>query len=74
MGRLLDNIKGPDDLKKLSVPELTELAAEIRERIISVVSTTGGHLAPSLGAVELAIAIHRVRELNRSFANLVSLE
>ena len=60
MGRLLDNIKGPDDLKKLSVPELTELAAEIRERIISVVSTTGGHLAPSLGAVELAIAIHYV--------------
>ncbi|MCX5799852.1 MAG: 1-deoxy-D-xylulose-5-phosphate synthase [Candidatus Eisenbacteria bacterium] len=60
MGRLLDNIKTPDDLKRLSVPELTELAAEIRERIISVVSATGGHLAPSLGAVELAIAIHYV--------------
>jgi 1-deoxy-D-xylulose-5-phosphate synthase len=56
----LENIKSPEDLKKLSVPELTELAAEIRERIISVVSCTGGHLAPSLGAVELAIAIHYV--------------
>lgn len=60
VGGLLSNIKGPEDLKKLSVPELTELAAEIRERIISVVSCTGGHLAPSLGAVELAIAIHYV--------------
>ena len=62
MGRLLDSIKGPDDLKRLSIPELTELAGEIRERIISVVSATGGHLAPSLGTVELAIAIHYVFE------------
>ncbi len=60
MTGFLDNIKGPDDLKRLSVAELVELAAEIRERIISVVSCTGGHLAPSLGAVELAIAIHYV--------------
>ena len=60
MGSLLDSVKGPDDLKKLSIPELAKLATEIRERIISVVSTTGGHLAPSLGAVELAIAIHYV--------------
>jgi len=60
LGRLLEGIDGPDDLKKLSLQELEELASEIRERIISVVSCTGGHLAPSLGAVELAIALHYV--------------
>ncbi|MFH0778331.1 MAG: 1-deoxy-D-xylulose-5-phosphate synthase [Candidatus Eisenbacteria bacterium] len=59
-GKLLDAVHGPQDLKGLSIRELTELAAEIRERIISVVSRTGGHLAPSLGAVEIALAIHHV--------------
>jgi len=57
---LLDNIDTPDDLKQLSREELPALAAEIRKTIVSVVSQTGGHLAPSLGAVELAIAIHYV--------------
>ena len=57
---ILENIEGPDDLKRLSRGDLNELAAEIRERIVEVVSRTGGHLASSLGAVELAIAIHRV--------------
>ncbi len=57
---LLDNINSPGDLKKLSVTELTDLAREIRELIVDVVSKTGGHLASSLGAVELAIAIHYV--------------
>jgi 1-deoxy-D-xylulose-5-phosphate synthase len=60
LGRLLEGIDGPDDVKKLSLQELEELASEIRERIISVVSCTGGHLAPSLGVVELAIALHYV--------------
>jgi len=60
MSKLLDSINGPEDLKRLSIPDLTGLAAEIRDRIVSVVSATGGHLAPSLGAVELAIAIHYV--------------
>jgi len=60
LGRILDRVGGPEDLKRLTIPELTELASEIREKIISVVSSTGGHLAPSLGAVELAIAIHYV--------------
>jgi 1-deoxy-D-xylulose-5-phosphate synthase len=55
---LLDNIEGPRDLKKLSLAQMQVLAKEIRERIISVVSETGGHLAPSLGVVELAVAIH----------------
>jgi 1-deoxy-D-xylulose-5-phosphate synthase len=58
-GDLLDGIKGPEDLKKLDGDELGRLAQEIRERIIEVTSGTGGHLASSLGAVELAIALHR---------------
>ncbi|HID11143.1 MAG TPA: 1-deoxy-D-xylulose-5-phosphate synthase [Candidatus Latescibacteria bacterium] len=62
---LLDSIDGPEDLKKLTVPELEQLAGEIRERIISVVSRTGGHLAPSLGAVELALALHYVLDAPR---------
>jgi 1-deoxy-D-xylulose-5-phosphate synthase len=58
--RLLDNIKGPQDLKKLSQEYLPFLAQEVRELIISSVSKTGGHLAPSLGTVELTIALHYV--------------
>jgi len=48
---ILDSVNGPEDIKKLTVSELEQLADEIRERIISVVSRTGGHLAPSLGVV-----------------------
>ncbi|MDD5574055.1 MAG: 1-deoxy-D-xylulose-5-phosphate synthase [Candidatus Omnitrophica bacterium] len=54
----LENIQSPDDLKKVPQEKLAELAAEVRSRIVSVVSKTGGHLASSLGAVELAIAVH----------------
>jgi 1-deoxy-D-xylulose-5-phosphate synthase len=54
----LVSIQSPSDLKRLPVEALPELAAEIRERIIQVVSKTGGHLAPSLGTVELTIALH----------------
>ncbi|MEW6079807.1 MAG: 1-deoxy-D-xylulose-5-phosphate synthase [Thermodesulfobacteriota bacterium] len=57
---LLKTINSPKDLKTLSVAELNKLALEIRELIVDVVSRTGGHLASSLGAVELAIAIHYV--------------
>ncbi len=57
---LLEKIDSPQDLKKLERDQLPALAAEIRKTIVSVVSETGGHLAPSLGAVELAIAIHYV--------------
>jgi len=57
---LLDRIKSPDDLKKLPQSELPNLAKEIRRRIVEVVSTSGGHLASSLGAVELTIALHYV--------------
>jgi 1-deoxy-D-xylulose-5-phosphate synthase len=56
--RLLDNINSPADLKKLSVDELPALAQEIREIIINNVASSGGHLASSLGAVELIIGIH----------------
>ena len=55
---MLDGIDGPEDLKGLSQEELCDLAQEIREKIISVVSKTGGHLAPSLGVVELTLALH----------------
>lgn len=57
---LLEQIGSPADLKGLSREELPRLAVEIRRRIVEVVSKTGGHLASSLGAVELAIAIHYV--------------
>ncbi len=57
---LLDRIKSPRDIKKLSIPELQALAQEIRERMILVLSKTGGHLGPNLGVVELSIALHYV--------------
>lgn len=57
---ILKNLKSPDGLKQLSVPELEVLAAEVREQIIHTVAETGGHLASSLGVVELTIALHRV--------------
>ncbi len=57
---LLDHINSPRDLKRLSRSDLPALAAEIRKVIIDIVSKNGGHLAPSLGVVELAIAIHYV--------------
>ena len=57
---LLEKINSPEDLKNLSRKELPLLAAEIRELIVEVVSKSGGHLASSLGAVELAIALHYV--------------
>ena len=56
----LERINSPADLKGLSRSELPILASEIRKVIIDVVSKNGGHLAPSLGAVELSIAIHYV--------------
>ncbi len=57
---LLDKINSPLDLKKLKRSELPDLAKEIRKTIVDVVSTSGGHLASSLGAVELSIALHYV--------------
>ncbi len=56
----LDMIDSPRDLKILNSQQLKILAQEIRNKIITTVAKTGGHLAPSLGAVELAIALHYV--------------
>ncbi len=60
MSNLLESIKSPDDLKKLKSKKLPALASEIRKKIVETVSETGGHLAPSLGVVELTIALHYV--------------
>ncbi|OGR17960.1 MAG: 1-deoxy-D-xylulose-5-phosphate synthase [Desulfobacterales bacterium GWB2_56_26] len=57
---LLGKIDSPADIRSLSVPELMKLAHEIRELIVQTVARTGGHLAPSLGVVELTIALHYI--------------
>ncbi|MEK7841873.1 MAG: 1-deoxy-D-xylulose-5-phosphate synthase N-terminal domain-containing protein, partial [Deltaproteobacteria bacterium] len=60
MSRLLDNINNPDDLKKIAASDLPGLAGEIRDKIVDTISKIGGHLASSLGAVELAVSLHYV--------------
>lgn len=55
---ILEQIKGPEELKSLPPEELKELAQEIREFLIEKISHTGGHLASNLGVVELTIALH----------------
>lgn len=62
---ILEQIQTSSDVKKLSKDQLDQLAADIRSRIIEVVSKNGGHLASSLGAVELTIALHYVFDLPR---------
>jgi 1-deoxy-D-xylulose-5-phosphate synthase len=57
-GTLLSGINSPSDIKSLSAAQLQDVGEELREYIISVVSKNGGHLAPSLGAVELTLALH----------------
>ncbi len=60
--RLLERIDSPADLKSLNPKELNQLAGEIRDTIISVITERGGHLASNLGVVELTLALHRVFE------------
>jgi len=55
---LLEQINGPQDLKALSIDQLEQLSAEIRQFLIEKLSVTGGHLAPNLGVVELTVAMH----------------
>jgi len=62
MPSLLARIDNPTDLKQLTRQELEQLAAEIREELVSIVSANGGHLASNLGVVELTLALHRVFE------------
>lgn len=57
---LLDRIDSPQDIKELTIPQLEQLAQEIRKLIIEVMSVTGGHLASNLGVVELTLALHRI--------------
>ena len=59
MGQLLERINEPHALKSCTLDELSQLARELRRYIIDTVSKTGGHLAPSLGTVELTLALHR---------------
>ena len=59
MEHLLERIDNPAELKNCTLEELSVLAAELRHSIIHTVSQTGGHLAPSLGTVELTLALHR---------------
>ena len=65
MSKLLEQINSPADVKRLSVPELKELAEEIRQFILDSVSKTGGHLASNLGVVELTLALHCVFDFKR---------
>ena len=60
MDRVLDRIDSPQDLRKLNLTEMNDLAADIREILIDSVALCGGHLASNLGVVELAIALHYV--------------
>ena len=60
MGRYLDMMNSPADVKLLTVEQLRTLAQEIRDELINVLSKTGGHVGPNLGVVELTIALHHV--------------
>jgi len=65
MGKILDSVNDPVDLKQLAIPELKQLAQEIREEIIENISNIGGHFAPNLGAVEITLALHSVLDSPR---------
>jgi 1-deoxy-D-xylulose-5-phosphate synthase len=65
MEELLSGIESPADVKRLTIPQLTQLAEEIRERLIVGVAKTGGHLGPNLGVVELTLALHTVFDTPR---------
>lgn len=60
MGNILSGINSPEDIKKLNLQQLEELADELREFLVEKVSKTGGHLASNLGVVELTLALHKV--------------
>jgi len=57
---MLEQVRGPQDIRRLDPDQLDALAAEIRTFLVSAVSRTGGHLGPNLGVVELTLALHRV--------------
>lgn len=63
--KILDRINSPEDIKKLTYPEMEQLAEEIRTFMIEVLSENGGHLAPNLGVVEITLALHKVFDCPR---------
>ena len=65
MGRVLDNITSPSEVKDLSKAELEVLASEVRDFLIDSVSKTGGHLASNLGVVELTISLFKSFDLEK---------
>jgi len=65
MGKFLEQVNSPADVKKLSGPDLKALAEEIRQLILNSVSKTGGHLASNLGVVELTLALHSVFDFRK---------
>lgn len=65
MYETLYQIQSPNDLKKLTVPQLEQLCGEIRHKIVHTVATNGGHLSSNLGVVELTVALHRVFDFNK---------
>ena len=69
---LLDRISSPADLKSLPLSQLPVLAAEIRQELIDIVTRNGGHLGASLGAIELAIALHWVFDSPRAMCSKIS--
>ncbi|MFP4236942.1 MAG: 1-deoxy-D-xylulose-5-phosphate synthase [Desulfonatronovibrio sp.] len=62
---ILESVNDPDRVRELNASELEQLASEIRDLIIRVVSTTGGHLAPSLGVVELTVALMNIFDFRK---------
>ncbi|HEY0052523.1 MAG TPA: 1-deoxy-D-xylulose-5-phosphate synthase [Caulobacteraceae bacterium] len=62
---LLDNISGPADMSGLTIPQLRQLADEVRAETIDAVSVTGGHLGSALGVIELTVALHHVLDTPR---------
>jgi len=65
MGKYLDRVQGPEDVKALSLAEAAELAEEVRALLVDTVAKTGGHLASNLGVVELTLALHMVLDTAR---------
>ena len=62
---LLENIRDPEDVRKLNQDQIQTLCSEIRKELIHTVSRNGGHLASNLGIVELTIALHRVFDFKK---------
>src|SRR5579864_2551061 len=57
---ILDRINGPADIKKCNLEELTQLAVDVRSKLVDTISGIGGHFAPNLGVVELTIGLHYI--------------